>query len=222
MSDEEKRGSQTSRAPSVARFSRLMYLWHSCRSTWMNSLSYSWPVYLAAGTSGDAESTAERQERLRAHHAPPVISRLGSSSNSMYTLRLLLATLLTALISLRCSSDLRHLLICGERQRQHRRHSASKRVRARLRLLQVAANLEVFRPKSCGGEASVQPPQPYSAAGARRTHVARLLDKLEDQHLVMRQAFEPGAECGRQQPRWREKARQRVKRVRRTSQAPPA
>ena len=76
----------------------------------MNSLSYSWPVYLAAGASGTLQKCLAR---YRAHQAPPVISRLGSSSNSMYTLRLLLATLLTALISLRCSSDLRHLLICA-------------------------------------------------------------------------------------------------------------
>jgi hypothetical protein len=48
------------------------------------------------------------------HHAPPVISRLGSSSNSMYTLRFPLATLFTAFTSLRCSSAFRHLLICNE------------------------------------------------------------------------------------------------------------
>ena len=45
-------------------------------------------------------------------HAPPVISRLGSSSKSMYTLRLPLATDLTAFTSLRCSSAFKHLLIC--------------------------------------------------------------------------------------------------------------
>ena len=140
----------------------------------------------------------------------------------MYTLRLLLATLLTALISLRCSSDLRHLLICGEPQRQHRRRSAPMRVRARLRLLQVAANLEVFCPKPCSGEAISTATATLQRAGARRTHIARLLDKLEDKHLVVRQAFEPGAECGRQAPRWREKASQNAKRSRRTSQAPPA
>ena len=64
-------------------------------------------MYLAEESQATLCSVAKQL----AHHAPPVISRLGSSSNSMYTLRLLLATLLTAFISLRCSRDLRHLLI---------------------------------------------------------------------------------------------------------------
>jgi hypothetical protein len=77
----------------------------------MNSLSYSWPVYLAEASQAKLSCLAKHLVRLWPHHAPPVISRLGSSSNSMYTLRLLLATLLTAFISLRCSRDFRHLLI---------------------------------------------------------------------------------------------------------------
>lgn len=51
------------------------------------------------------------EREVKAHQAPPVISRLGSSSLSMYSLRLLLATDFTALISLRDSSVLRILLI---------------------------------------------------------------------------------------------------------------
>ncbi len=43
-----------------------------------------------------------------------MISRLGSNSNSMYTFLLPLATLFTALISLRCSSAFKHLLICTQ------------------------------------------------------------------------------------------------------------
>ena len=61
----------------------------------------------------------------------------------MYTLRLLLATLLTALMSLRCSSDLRHLLICGTREQRTALQGSNK---ARLGLLHVAADLKVLRP----------------------------------------------------------------------------
>lgn len=94
-----------------------------------------------------------------------MISRLGSSSLSMYTFRLLLATDLTALMSFRDSSVFRILLICGggaragpnsgRVQRAVRSRSkgagalyASARGRrgARLRLLQVALHLQVLRP----------------------------------------------------------------------------
>mmetsp|Transcript_216 Transcript_216/g.861 ORF Transcript_216/g.861 Transcript_216/m.861 type:complete len:285 (-) Transcript_216:23-877(-) len=63
---------------------------HCSRRTWMNSASYSCSVY----------------------HAPPVISRLGSSSYSMYTFLFCCATCLTALMSLRASSDLKIFPIC--------------------------------------------------------------------------------------------------------------
>ena len=94
---------------------------------------------------------------------------------------------------------------------------------ARLRLLQIAANLEVFCPNSCSGKPSARPTQPYDAAGARRTHIARLLDQLEDQHLIVRQTFEPGAECGG--PSCAALVPERKanpNRGQRTSQAPPA
>mmetsp|Transcript_13281 Transcript_13281/g.55688 ORF Transcript_13281/g.55688 Transcript_13281/m.55688 type:complete len:214 (-) Transcript_13281:319-960(-) len=57
--------------------------------------------------------TKVRSNSWSVHHAPPVMSRLGSSSNSMYTLRFLLCTDLTALITWRPSSDLRILDTCG-------------------------------------------------------------------------------------------------------------
>ena len=64
---------------------------HCSRRTLMNSASYSCSVY----------------------HAPPVISRDGSSSKSMYTFLFCCDTLLTALMSFRASRDLKILVICA-------------------------------------------------------------------------------------------------------------
>mmetsp|Transcript_12639 Transcript_12639/g.39228 ORF Transcript_12639/g.39228 Transcript_12639/m.39228 type:complete len:205 (-) Transcript_12639:747-1361(-) len=61
------------------------------RSTATNSASNSWSV----------------------HHAPPVMSRCGSRSNSMNTLRFLLCTLFTALITCRPSRFFRILVTVG-------------------------------------------------------------------------------------------------------------
>lgn len=56
---------------------------------------------------------SNRQLEVGAHQAPPVISRAGSTSAAMYTLRLALPTLFTAFTSCRFSSSRRILVICA-------------------------------------------------------------------------------------------------------------
>jgi hypothetical protein len=59
---------------------------------------------------------------------------------------------------------------------------------ARLRLLQVAADLQVFCPDAWSSGASRRQQRsvnPTAEAFLRRTHVARLLDELKDEHLVV-------------------------------------